>query len=62
MHAGVGDATLMRERLAYSTFRAMGVPAVRQTPGVLHVNGNRMATEIVGDSMMMEDVGHGSWI
>ena len=38
LHASMGDNSQMRERLAYSIFREMGVPTVRQQPIDVHVS------------------------
>jgi spore coat protein CotH len=38
-HAMNNDPSMLRERLGYSLFRAMGVPASRATHAVLRVNG-----------------------
>ncbi len=50
-HASLLDGTFMRERLAYSIYRSVGVKAVRQKYSQLVVNGNnigvRLLTEVV---------------
>jgi spore coat protein CotH len=46
-HAGLQDTTFMRERLSYSLYREMGVPAPRQALSTLRVRfeGDDCATE-----------------
>jgi hypothetical protein len=61
LHASISDPSMMRERLAYSLFREMGVPTVRQTYSVVkRVQSDGSRTDRLGVYVLTE-VLDGRW-
>ena len=61
LHASINDESLMRERLAYSLFREMGVPTVRQTYAtVTRTGAGSIGTDHLGVHLLT-DVLDGRW-